>query len=46
MGAVANERINRWLSGDASGSSAPRIRSYAPATGELLGEVPVRPPTR
>jgi acyl-CoA reductase-like NAD-dependent aldehyde dehydrogenase len=40
MGAVANQSV-KHTNGEASSSGPPKIRSYAPATGELLGEVPV-----
>jgi succinate-semialdehyde dehydrogenase/glutarate-semialdehyde dehydrogenase len=40
MGSVALEP-NKDTNGNAGASGPPRVRSYAPATGELLGEVPV-----
>jgi acyl-CoA reductase-like NAD-dependent aldehyde dehydrogenase len=40
MGSVELEP-NKHTNGNAGASGAPCVRSYAPATGELLGEVPV-----
>jgi acyl-CoA reductase-like NAD-dependent aldehyde dehydrogenase len=40
MGAVQAEP-SKSTNGNGTASGPPRVRSYAPATGELLGEVPV-----